>query len=84
MTVTVNGKAVEVPDGAMASAAVVMAGVTAFRRSSSGEPRGPRTELRLSPQQTITDVEAGGLKLVKLVEVPPYHYGARFGKAKPV
>ena len=49
-----------------------------------GEPRGPRTELRLSPQQTIADAEAGGLKLVKLVEVPPYHYGAMFEKAKPV
>lgn len=49
-----------------------------------GEPRGPRTELRLSPRQTSADIEAGGLKLVKLVEVPPYHYGARFEKAKPV
>ncbi|MGX9145499.1 class I SAM-dependent methyltransferase [Mesorhizobium sp. 128a] len=49
-----------------------------------GEPRGPRTELRLSPKQTIADAEAGGLKLVKLVEVPPYHYGAMFGPAKPV
>ena len=43
-----------------------------------GEPRGPRTELRLSPEQTISAVEAGGLKLAKLVEVPPYHYGAVF------
>jgi SAM-dependent methyltransferase len=43
-----------------------------------GEPRGPKTELRLSPEQTIRDVEAGGLKLAHLVEVPPYHYGAVF------
>ena len=43
-----------------------------------GEPRGPRTELRLSPKQTIEAVEAGGLKFVQLVEVPPYHYGAVF------
>jgi protein-L-isoaspartate O-methyltransferase len=43
-----------------------------------GEPRGPRTELRLSPEQTIEAVETGGLKLAKLVEVPPYHYGAVF------
>ena len=49
-----------------------------------GEPRGPRTELRLSPQQTIADAEAGGLKLIKVVEIPPYHYGAVFGPAKPV
>jgi hypothetical protein len=43
-----------------------------------GEPRGPKTELRLSPQQTIDTVESGGLKLVELVEIPPYHYGAIF------
>jgi len=43
-----------------------------------GEPRGPRTDLRLSPQQTIAGVEPAGLKLVRLVEVPPYHYGAVF------
>lgn len=43
-----------------------------------GEPRGPKSELRLSPEETITAVEAGGMKLAKLVEVPPYHYGAVF------
>ena len=48
-----------------------------------GEPRGPRTELRLSPQQTIAAVEAGGLALVGVVEVPPYHYGAVFTRGEP-
>ncbi len=43
-----------------------------------GEPRGPKTELRLSPEQTIEAVEAGGLTFDQLVEVPPYHYGAVF------
>ena len=43
-----------------------------------GEPRGPKTELRLSPQQTIDAVESSGLKLARLVELPPYHYGAVF------
>jgi hypothetical protein len=43
-----------------------------------GEPRGPRTELRLSPEQTVAAAEAGGLRLADLVEVPPYHYGAVF------
>ena len=43
-----------------------------------GEPRGPRTELRLSLEQTIEAVESSGLSLVRLVEVPPYHYGAVF------
>ena len=41
MKVTVNGKPVEVAEGVMASGAVAIAGVTAFRRSVSGEPRGP-------------------------------------------
>lgn len=43
-----------------------------------GEPRGPRTDLRMSPQQTIAAAEAGGLRRVQLVEVPPYHYAAVF------
>jgi len=47
-----------------------------------GEPRGPKTELRLSPEQTIADAEAGGLRLMALVDVPPYHYGAVFELAQ--
>ena len=43
-----------------------------------GEPRGPKTELRLSPEQTIEAVETSGLKLARLIDVPPYHYGAVF------
>ena len=43
-----------------------------------GEPRGPKTELRMAPEETIKSVEAGGLKLAKLVEIPPYHYGVVF------
>lgn len=46
-----------------------------------GEPRGPETALRLSPEQTIEAVEAGGLKLTELIDIPPYHYGAMFQKA---
>jgi SAM-dependent methyltransferase len=45
-----------------------------------GEPRGPGTALRLSPAQTIKDAEAGGLKLSRVVEIPPYHYAAIFQK----
>ena len=41
MKITVNGKPVEVSNGTMVSAAVTRAGVTAFRRSVTGEPRGP-------------------------------------------
>jgi ubiquinone/menaquinone biosynthesis C-methylase UbiE len=43
-----------------------------------GEPRGPTTELRMSPEDTIKSVEAGGLKFSKMVELPPYHYGVVF------
>jgi len=43
-----------------------------------GEPRGPKTELRLSPEQTISSIERSGLKLARLIEVLPYHYGAVF------
>ena len=43
-----------------------------------GEPRGPKTELRLSPQQTIESIEAGGLKLTARREIPPYHYAVVF------
>jgi protein-L-isoaspartate O-methyltransferase len=46
-----------------------------------GEPRGPKTELRMSPEQTIQAVEAGGFKLARVVEVPPYHYGAVFERS---
>jgi SAM-dependent methyltransferase len=43
-----------------------------------GEPRGPATELRMTPEQTIAGVEPGGLRHVRTVEVSPYHYGAVF------
>jgi SAM-dependent methyltransferase len=47
-----------------------------------GEPRGPRTEQRLSPIETIASVEAAGLKLVRVVEVPHYHYAAIFERPR--
>ena len=43
-----------------------------------GEPRGPATELRMTPDQTIASVEPGGLKFRNRVEVSPFHYGAVF------
>ena len=38
---TVNGLAVEIPAGSLVSAAILKAGTHAFRRSVTGEPRGP-------------------------------------------
>ena len=46
-----------------------------------GEPRGPKTELRMSPEETIKSVEAGGFKFTKMVEIPPYHYGVVFKRS---
>lgn len=46
-----------------------------------GEPRGPKTELRMSPEETIKSVEGSGLKFIKIVEVPPYHYGVVFQRS---
>jgi sarcosine oxidase subunit alpha len=38
---SVDGIAVEAPEGSMVSAAVALAGQSAFRRSATGEPRAP-------------------------------------------
>lgn len=38
---TINGVAVRVPAGSMVAAAVLQADVTSFRRSVTGEARGP-------------------------------------------
>jgi ubiquinone/menaquinone biosynthesis C-methylase UbiE len=43
-----------------------------------GEPRGPASNLRMTPDQTIAAVEPGGLTWQKQVEVSPYHYGLVF------
>lgn len=47
-----------------------------------GEPRGPATELRMTPEQTIASVEPGGLKFRNQVEVSPYHYGLVFERTR--
>jgi len=36
--------------------------------------------LRLSPQETVASIEPGGLRLIRQVEVPPYHYAVIFGR----
>ena len=41
VTVMVNGVSVTMAAGSMVSAAILRTGVTTFRRSVSGEPRGP-------------------------------------------
>jgi SAM-dependent methyltransferase len=45
-----------------------------------GEPRGPRTEMRMTPNDVAAVVEPAGLRLARVVDLPPYHYGAMFEK----
>jgi ubiquinone/menaquinone biosynthesis C-methylase UbiE len=46
-----------------------------------GEPRGPRTELRVPPEETIAVVEFAGMSFDHLVELPPFHYAVVFRNA---
>ncbi|MDI1265655.1 MAG: class I SAM-dependent methyltransferase [bacterium] len=46
----------------------------------SGKPRGPRTDLRMSPDAVKEVVEREGFRLAKQVDLPPYHYGAVFAR----
>lgn len=41
----------------------------------AGEPRGPPTELRLSPAATAEAVAPAGFEPVETVDLPPHHYG---------
>jgi ubiquinone/menaquinone biosynthesis C-methylase UbiE len=50
--------------------------------SVRGRPRGPKTEMRMTPEQTQAVVEPAGFQLEKVVELPPYHYGAVFRLAR--
>lgn len=42
--------------------------------------RGPKSEMRMSPEQVRIIVEPAGFKFVNLIELPPYHYGVIFQK----
>ena len=41
-------------------------------------PRGPKTEMRMSPDVVRLVVEPAGFMMERVVELPPYHYGAVF------
>ena len=43
-----------------------------------GKPRGPRDALRMSPDDVQQVVGPSGLSFVKVVDLPPYHYGIIF------
>ena len=40
-----------------------------------GKPRGPKTEMRMEPEDVIAAGEAVGLLHKHIIELPPYHYG---------
>jgi ubiquinone/menaquinone biosynthesis C-methylase UbiE len=48
-----------------------------------GSPRGPKTEMRMTPEQTRAVVEPAGFVLDRVVELPSYHYGAVFRHLRP-
>jgi ubiquinone/menaquinone biosynthesis C-methylase UbiE len=48
-----------------------------------GEPRGPKSELRMSPAQTIESIQRSGLSFTQIVEILPYHYAVVFQKSVP-
>ena len=43
-----------------------------------GQPRGPKTEMRQSPDDLAALVEPAGFVRETVVDLPPYHYGAAF------
>lgn len=43
-----------------------------------GQPRGPRTGLRMGENEVVAIGEAAGLVAERVVAVPPYHYGVTF------
>ena len=45
-----------------------------------GKPRGPRTEMRIEAREVAVLVKPASLALSRIIELPPYHYGAVFVK----
>ena len=43
-----------------------------------GQPRGPKTEMRIDADKVVAIVKPAGLLLDRTVELPPYHYGVVF------
>jgi predicted methyltransferase len=48
-----------------------------------GEPRGPATEMRMRPEETIAAMQSSGLTFMRQIEVPPYHYAVVFKRRHP-
>jgi sarcosine oxidase subunit alpha len=64
---TINDTAITVKDGTTVAAAVLMAGVSAFRHSVSGEPRGPLCGMGICYECRVTidgDLHARSCQIV--------------------
>jgi len=46
-----------------------------------GQPRGPKTEMRMEPREVADTIKGADLTLTDVIELPPYHYGAIFVRA---
>lgn len=47
-----------------------------------GQPRGPETKMRMTPEMVMDEVLPVGFRLHGIVELPPYHYAIVFDKPK--
>lgn len=47
------------------------------------QPRGPKTELRMAPEQVTAAVGPAGLRPIRVIDLPPYHYAAIFERPPP-
>ncbi len=43
-----------------------------------GLPRGPQTDMRMSPEAVSAVIEPEGFRTVQIIDLPPYHYGIVF------
>ncbi len=48
-----------------------------------GKPRGPKTEMRMSPDDVRVVLQPAGFTLERVVELPPFHYGAVLRVVEP-
>ena len=67
MKITVDGKTVETPDGVTLAAALLNAGIAGFRRSVTGEPRGPVCGMGICFECRVT---VDGARHVKACQEP--------------
>ncbi len=46
-----------------------------------GQPRGPKTEMRMMPEDVTAAVAGARLQPLHVIDLPPYHYGAIFERS---